>query len=198
MDIHKNESRKIIIVGAFLLVLLGAAVILRSQRNVALQQTFRKIEAVIPTPTPDIYVGSYLLEPDKKEFKTGDNFSLTVSFDRKAKKLYGADAILKFDPAYLSADTNLTLGTYFDNYPRREVDNNKGYIKVTGFRLQKSQEDNIENGMLFVANFKAKKSGFTTISLEYQKGKTNQSTLVEAGTSQNILGNANTVKLNIE
>jgi len=52
--------------------------------------------------------------------------------------------------------------------------------------------------MLFTIPFTAKNTGKVTLSFDFQKGKTNLTTLIEHQTSRNILGQADPVNLTVE
>lgn len=185
MKIHINEYIKILLVLLVLLFLLIIGVKIRGQK------TFVPATSQTPTiaakPTIDIHVGSFTLSADKTQVQVGEALNLTVSFDSLGKKLDGADAILRFDPKLITADKDLVMGTYFTTYPRKEVDNTAGVIKVTAFNIGNT-EPVTASTVLFNVTFTAKVAGAATFNLDFDKTRTNLSTLVEQGTSQNILG----------
>ncbi|MBI5452711.1 hypothetical protein HY945_04560, partial [Candidatus Gottesmanbacteria bacterium] len=101
------------------------------------------------------------------------------------------------DPNYLTADNNLIFGPYFDSYPRQEVDNTAGIIKVSGYS-PKDLSPLTSATSFFSVSFQAKKKGSGNVVVDFQAGKTNLSTLVERGTSKNILGVVGNEKIVIE
>lgn len=196
---NPTEQKRIFLVTAILAVLLVGIFLLRYQRkqNFLSQKVIPTIVLPSPSPTPENLVGIYTITTSAKQVKLGGNFTATVSFSVPGKILDGTDVVLFFDPDYLTASSTLAFGDYFALYPRKEVNNEKGFIKVTAIE-SKSSEANSAATPLFNASFRAKKGGSTTLSFDFAKGTTNKTTLVEKGSSKNILGSVNEAVVTIE
>lgn len=194
------ESKKIFLVTGVLAILLIGIFVIRWQRQKSLSQDGKTGEVTTakktPTPTFEPVTGVYYALPSQKSVKAGGKVSVNVAFVAEGKKLDGSDVILKFDPNFLVADKSLVFGDYFSNYPRKEVDNSKGIIKVTGFTPKKADPITVLTS-LFTVTFQAKKTGTTKITFDFVKWATSTTTLVEKGTSKNLLGTANEAVLTI-
>jgi len=146
--------------------------------------------------TPFPLSGVYTINFPKTTIKVGEKFEAVVGFTVDNRRIFGSDVVLLFDQLFLEANKNLTLGSYFTNYQRKEVDNEKGIIRVTAFGGSGTETPNKVD--LINVSFKAKKTGDTNIRFDFEKRKTSMTTLVEEGTSRNILSEANGVKVTIE
>jgi len=198
----KNEYKKILIVLVLLIILLAGIVLIRTQRELSMKKTAETAitvyqEEVVPTPTTYAMPGVYNIELSKKSISIGESVEAKIMFYAKEKVLDGSDVILKFDPEVLTAGDISQKGEYFNHYPREYIDNQKGIIKVSGYTLdlQSPMESPV---MLFTIPFTAKNTGKVTLSFDFQKGKTNLTTLIEHQTSRNILGQTDTVSLTVE
>lgn len=190
-----KEFKKIIIVISVLLVLLVGLFTLRWQRRRVLEKKMRELTSsqlkvkppiIISTKVEEALSGVYKIVFKKENIKVGETVSAHIVFTADKKIISGSDVILRFNPTFLSADLNIKLGDYFASYPLKSVDNEKGTIKVTAFSgKNKPVSSSIT---LFTVSFTAKRAGKTTVDFDFQKGRTNLTTLVEKGTSKNILG----------
>ncbi len=185
-DIKKNDQQKILLVFAFLVVLLIGIVILRNQRSTQLRQQIDQ-----PVSTSDVgqeeSMGIMQVNLSETQIQVGDIVTAQVTMQTRDIPLFGSDAILKYDPLYLQVtdEDDFIMGDYFQNYPRRENDSENGMIKVTGFF--QGEGDLTDPRELFSVSFRALQEGQTTLAMDFEKGTTNTSTLVEQGTSKNIL-----------
>ncbi|MCL5797589.1 MAG: cohesin domain-containing protein [Patescibacteria group bacterium] len=184
-----SDYRKILVVVLVLVILLGAIVVIRAQRNAALQKSM-EVQKVAPTiilsPTSLPLVGEYSFSGVPVSVKVGQTFNVSIDFKAPKTVLDGADAYVRFNPTYLKADS-VTEGPYFSEYLRKTIDNEEGMVKVTGFR-SKTGDTLDKNVTFFTLSLTAQKSGLTNLTFDFQKGRTNLSTLVEKGTSRNVLG----------
>lgn len=185
------EVKKIGIVATITLLLLAGVFVMRLLRTPASpadlpqNQIQSQIPTVYPTPSEIPPPGVMEVKTDKKDLAVGESVKATVTIKLAGEDglVSGADAILTYDPALLSADEVQTL-TMFANYPRKTVDNVNGKIIVTGF----GQGQNMTAGAFFDVQFSAKKSGRTTVKIDFAPGSTNRSTIAQKGTGKNILG----------
>lgn len=195
MNNQNKDLGKILVVLLILAVLFLGIIWLRNKNTQVVKspsetkkEDREQVTVQKPTviPTVNKNVASYSLVPSQSKVNLGQNVVLSVNFDTLGKKIDGADAVLRFDPNFLESDKNIQPGDYFEVYPRKDVDNTGGFIKVSAFSVK--NEDTKGKITLFQVAFKAKKAGKTEVRVEFQKGTTNLSTLVEKDTSKNILG----------
>lgn len=193
--ITAHETKKIGIVIVVLIILLLGILVIRkrpkSSENVSTTNTTNQVdisyEEATPTIIKEVPPGIYTIELEPKDIRVGEETSAGISFTAKDKNVTGTDIVLRFNPEFLEAGESIVTSDYFSNYPRREVNNKDGLIKVTGFSpVNGSVEDRTVN--VFTVKFKGKKGGSTKISFDFELGKTNMTNIVEKGTSKNILG----------
>jgi len=191
MTLKRNELTKILIVIVVLIFLLMGMVVMRLGRKTPL--TNEGADSQVATEAQ----GSMVVQLTINEAEPGERLKADVKFNALGSKVYGADAVIRFDPNYLEVDEELEQGYFFAVYPRAEVDNSTGTIHVTGIS-PKDNDPLTDEKLLFTVYFVPKKAGQTEISLEFQPGATNLSTLVEYGTSKNILGSVTPASLIIK
>ncbi|OGG16865.1 hypothetical protein A3D78_00335 [Candidatus Gottesmanbacteria bacterium RIFCSPHIGHO2_02_FULL_39_14] len=182
----KSEITKILIVVVVLIILLTGIFIIRrkvgpvSPKNVA--QEVGQDEKTVKEETNVIFTEKY-----KESIKVGDEITIGLKFKAPGKNVFGSDIILLYDPEYLEVgEEGIGRSDFFANMPRTTNDNKNGIIKVTAFD---GRDEILEDQAydLFSVDFKLLKKGTTNISFNFEKGKTNTSTLVERNSSQNIL-----------
>jgi len=210
------EIYKIAAVAVVLLILLGGALFLRQQqrpgqevKKLPANQVVQPTSAVgitsaptiaaegmmsgelvgsgIGSPTSYPAVGKYMLVPNDNKVMLDQIIELSAVFSAPGKILDGSDVFLRFDPAFLEV-SDVSTGEYFVSYPRKQIDNKTGFVRITGIRS--ADETPLASSVSFSRiSFKTKKTGTTKVTFEFKKGKTNRTTLVEKETSRNILGN---------
>lgn len=197
------ELVKIATVGTVLLLLLGGALLLRQasrKKKEVFQVPPTPTSSVtrLPTSSPTLYptIGKYFLTPESNQVKIDQTFELSLVFSAPGKILDGGDVILRFDPVFLET-LEIIEGDYFNLYPRKTIDNKIGSVKITGIRT-KVDTPLSETASFAKISYRAKKTGTTQVTFDFVKGKTNRTTLVEKGTSQNILGSVFPVTITIE
>lgn len=192
MNKNNSDFKKVILVVVVLLILLIGLVMVRGSKkttlnntlNNTLNQTSEKKPTVTVTKAPEI--GKYLFSEKSKTVKPGEKFSLVIEFTAPGKVLTGADALVSYDPKLLQIET-VTPAGYFKEYPRKSIDNSLGELKITAF-ISRDQNKITGNVPLATINFKAIKTGKTQVKFDFITGSDNRSTLVEKGTSRNLLG----------
>ncbi len=97
----------------------------------------------------------------------------------------GTDALIKYDPTVLSAQTP-TTGSIYQEYPAKSVDAQKGIIALSGLTSQ-SATGFAGKGVLGTLTFKTLKAGQTTISIDYTQGATTESNVIGSTMSKDIL-----------
>lgn len=186
--INHTENRKIILVIIILTILIGGIFLIRRQRQLMLTANMVKNAGNLPEVGKAQFelVASQYLQPAHLLKKTGETFTLGVVITAPKRKLDGADTIIKYDPKMVEV-TDIKQGEFFTNYPRKTIDKANGVIKMTGF-TPKDTNANGDNFIFFTIEAKALASGTAKFVFEFEKGKTNLSTVVESRTSRNLLG----------
>jgi hypothetical protein len=203
---NKGEIKKIILVVILLVILSVGIVFVRTTKQLSLTMVKKELTnvvkkeqvvTIIPTPTFYDMPGIYSINLTKPKIKAGEKTDAEIIFMASGVELNGSDVVLKFDKDKLRIDDKVVLGDYFSSYPIQIIDNEKGILKISGFR-PKNRIAMSNPTKLCVVTFTAQKPGNSEISFDFEKSKTNRTTLVERGTSLNILGQANPVTLTIE
>lgn len=191
--LNNKDFKKILLVSLVLITLLMIVLIIRAWNKNRLDQMLSKKSSqfeeqlIEVSPTVEILSGLYSLVFSESTVKVEEASKATISFSTPGKIISGADVILHFDPKLVQVEGDVIPGEFFTSYPRTTVDNEKGTIKVTAFSPSSTIEVN-DLTELFSVNFKAVNQGVASVTFDFQPGKTNLSTLVEKGTSKNILG----------
>lgn len=193
-----DEMQKMGVVFGILFILLIGFLVIRMRstgKTAAPPQNTNMTQNAGPTVIPkrDDKTGVMGIEPDQVKTKPGETFRVNIYFQSGGKNVYGADAVLNYDPNFLSVN-EIIPGGVFKEYPSQKIDQNSGTVKVTGFELIPYQ-DAVNKPPFFSISFTAGKAGETSLTLIFQKERTNLSTIVEAGTSRNILGTVYPAKI---
>ncbi len=133
----------------------------------------------------------------KNNFKTGDIIPVSVVIDTAGRLINGVDLIIQFDPKIVDAtDKDIIKGNLFDDYPMATVDSVKGLILISG--ISNAQKGIKVSGQFVAINFKAKALGKTSLTIDFEKGTTTHSNLVETATLSNILEKVDNLEINIQ
>ena len=188
-----TELKKILLVVGILFVLLLVFFALRWQRSLMLKKvgdnTQKNAEKTVSeTVLPQTKEPSYLIGLSPNPVQSGDVVNAEVIFDAAGKEVVGSDVIIKYDPTLLQIEEEIVPGKFFSSYLRKTVDNSLGILKVTGINPAGDGQKPGSPVVFFSVIFKTIKPGASVIKFDFKKGKTNTTTLVEKGTSRNILG----------
>ena len=191
----KSEITKIMIVVVILLLLLTGIFFIRNKQSVPsnVQESTEEESAAEETgvqeqdKTAKEPENLIILEIDNETVTAGDSAAVNLKFKAPGKNIFGSDVYLMYDPDYLQVNENgIGKSDYFVSMPRATTDIENGIIKVTAFDgADKVLDSEFQN--LFKVEFRALKTGTTTVSLNFSKGTTNTTTLVERETSRNVL-----------
>lgn len=137
------------------------------------------------------------LSTSKTNLRVGEIVPVAVVVDTGEKAVSGADLIIHFDLNVLEASGDAIIkGKIFDEYPLVSVDAKNGLISISGVSsLNKNFKG---SGQFALINFKAKAPGKTSLTVDFKKGSTTASNLVDASTSQNVLDNVDNLELEIQ
>lgn len=187
--------KKIGIVYGILIVLLVIALLVRFWHGNNLKNTISKQNLPKNTVNTANYPGKLSLSTTSTTIKVGENIDVTISMEATGRQLNGADIVLHFNPGILNG-VEFLPGNYFQLTPRKTLDNLSGTVKITSL-------DSGANGKLSaqtslgIVRFKAQKPGTSPVNFDFIEGGTNKSTLIEHGTSQNILGEAKGITITV-
>lgn len=186
--INHTENRKIILVIIILALLVGGIILIRRERQLMLTANMVKNAGNLPEVSKAEFelIARQFILPAHLLKKKDETFNLDVVITAEGRKLDGADAIIKYNPQMVEV-TDIKQGEFFTNYPRQTIDQANGVIKMTGF-TPKDTNANGDNFVFFTIEAKALVSGTAKFDFEFEKGKTNLSTVVENKTSRNLLG----------
>lgn len=179
------------------IIFLALGVIILIELIIVARTLILPVSSPLPeSKTSPESVAKISLNNPSQNLSVGETVPVWVVVDTGGKSISGADLILKFNPQILEATRGaLIKGKIFDEYPLVSVDTKKGLISISGI-------DNLNNsfngvGQFAMINFKAKIPGKTSLTIDFNKGSTTASNLVEATTSENILETVDNLELEI-
>lgn len=197
--INLNKFKKFLAGPKIIFVILGIILVIEIIYAVSVLST--------PTPAPPLPVietstssektpGRISLISAEKTLKVGNTLSVSVNIDTGGHFVDGVDLIVRFDPKVMEATPGgLAKGTILDEYPLLSLDERKGAISISGISsLKKGYRGSGEFATLI---FKAKARGRTNIVVDFKKGSTTDSNLVENTASKDILDTVDNLELNI-
>ncbi len=142
-------------------------------------------------------VGRIILKTDKKSVKEGDKFLIDVFISTGGNNTIGTDLGLKFDPGYLEIlENGFTVGKLYPDYPGVNIDNKEGTVLASGIASFNNKGFN-GTGKFATLNLRALKSGRTSVTIDYRKGSTVDSNIIEETSSADILAEVVNLELNI-
>lgn len=158
-----------------------------------------------PVPTPkkpvvnvSVSQGQILLSSPKQIFLVGEIVPVNIRVSTGGHPIQGVDLVVKYDPSKLTASSSgFIKGEAYDDYPVANIDVDKGILRMSGI-VSVGKPGFIGNGNFGTINFKAKSVGSSDISLIFSPGSTNDSNMIEVGSSKDVLGQVSDVKINIQ
>ena len=133
-DNRAKTYRIILAVLIILILIFGLMLVLKTKSPQApVLQNNTTQEAVSISPTLYPLTGKYSLTLANAGPKVNETFQVKINFNAENKTIFGSDVVLKFDPNFLKASSNIEPGDYFENFPRTAVDNENGEIKITAY-----------------------------------------------------------------
>lgn len=151
-----------------------------------------------PTPkVQPISEGTVVLSSRKLGYSVGDQVPVDIYLSTGGYSTVGTDLAINYDPAMLEApDGAFVKGNTYQDYLGISIDNQKGVILVSGIVNINSGGFN-GTGKFGTLNLKAKARGSTKVALDFKKGSTIDTNVIEDGTSVDILGKTFDLNLNI-
>lgn len=139
-------------------------------RKTGIQQTAGKISLTTP----------------KTNYKVNEIVPVSVIIDTGGRTVDGVDLVVRFDPKVLEATPGgLVKSGIFDEYPLVALDKKTGLISISGVSSLSKGYTGI--GQFATLNLRAKFSGKTALTIDFNKGSTTDSNLTEVGTSRDLL-----------
>lgn len=198
LQINNNQERvkKTFLSPKIIFIILGLAV------AVELIYALKVLTAPIALTSPPkvvapVKVAAISLSAPKKNFTVGETIPVTVNIDTGKFDILGVDLVVRFDPKIVEATpAGLIRGKMFNEYPLLSVDKSKGLISISGISSLGSSFRG--TGQFAQLNLKAKAPGKVSLVIDFQKGSTTASNLVERASSKNILESVYNLELAIQ
>lgn len=156
-----------------------------------------KSQALIEKPQP-LGNGRIVLESDKRAYQVGDEIEVNIKISTGGYTSAGSDVLLIYDPEIveLSEGRFFERGQIYQDYPGANFDPERGSIFLSGISISNSEGFNGTDsfGKLFL---KAKKTGITSLKVEYTKESTTDSNIIEIKSIADVLGEVHNLDLNI-
>lgn len=141
--------------------------------------------------------GSFDIISSSKLVNLGDTFQTKAIIFTGGHKVSGGDLVLKYDPVFLTASPSAVLtGKVFKDYPLSFVDDKNGVIRVSG--VSEKGADFSGRGVFANLSFKAKAKGQTQISVDFQKGESKDSNILDSESIQDILEKVQNLSITIQ
>ena len=115
--------------------------------------------------------------PAQKMVKVGEEFEVELILDTKGVGTSGTDVIIDYDPALIEV-RNVRPGLLYQKYPLNEVDAAGGKIGFSGVATPPKAFSG--KGTLAYLKLKALEAGTATLTIEFTKGETTDSNVVQA------------------
>lgn len=142
-------------------------------------------------------IGKISLVTSKSVFRVGETVPVSVIVDTGGNRVTGVDVLVNFDPKILEATTaGLVKKKMFDEYPLLSVDQKKGLVSISGIKSAKNGF--VGAGQFAVINFTAKTVGKASLVIDFKKGSTTASNLIESNTAKNILEQVGNLEVTIQ
>lgn len=139
-----------------------------------------------------------LLISDKKDFKKGDQIPVKINLFTGGKTTSGTDLVLRFNPKIVEVTNNsFTSGKIYSDYPVINIDSKLGILRVSGVASIGKMGFN-GAGDFGVINFKAKAAGKTGITVDFKKGLTNDSNVIDTQTNADILERVSNLNITVQ
>lgn len=203
MQFTPSTIKKISVVYGILVILIIVALAIRfwpgknlNKPNIISQPPLSPNTKVLPTVVKSPLVGKISLQSSSYNYKAGDTGELTVLFEAAGMKLDGIDIVLRYDPGIINV-AGFSEGKYFKLYPRKDIDNSLGIVKVIALEPAASSTLDGSKVELGVIHFMAKNTGSTGVNFDFISGTTGKTSLTQQGTSQNILGSASGMTIRV-
>lgn len=155
--------------------------------------SFKKIPPLAPVAGARLSMISF-----KTSYTTGDTVPVAVRLTTGGYTSSGTDLILNYDPKILDAlPSSFIKGSIYSDYPYINVDPKSGVISVSGI-VSPSQKGFKGSGIFGTINFKAKALGEVVLTIDFKKGATNKTNVIDSNSNQNVLDQVSVLKLDVK
>lgn len=188
----KTKSKLVSLIPKMLFFILGAILVYELVLGVrTLMQPIPKTSEIT-----DIGGGKITLVTQSKDYKPGDEVPVTVGFSTGNFMTSGMDIVLRYNPKVLEIkEENFVKGTIFQEYPLFSIDNKNGIVYISG--IMSPGKSVRATGVFAQLKFKAISAGKAVFSLDYKPGRTDDSNIIFAKSTKDILKKVNTVQVNV-
>lgn len=141
---------------------------------------------------------SISLYASKSEFVIKEVAQVTAVLDTGSHETEGTDLLLNFDPKILEATAGaVTKGAIYPEYPQVRIDNKAGSIQISGISGLEGKLFKGE-GAFAIINFRAKAKGDAVLTVNFTRGKTDDSNVVEALSGNDILESVTDLTIKVQ
>lgn len=142
-------------------------------------------------------IGRISLTTPKTTVKVNETIPVVVAVNTGSYAVDGIDLVVNFDPKILEViPEELNKGKLLDEYPLVAANIKTGVISISGISNKDSGFKG--TGEFAYISFRAKQKGQTSLTVNFQKGSTANSNLVEVKSSKNILEQVDNLQLTIQ
>ncbi|EKD84796.1 MAG: hypothetical protein ACD_38C00158G0005 [uncultured bacterium] len=197
---HGDKIKKIFSGPKIIFAILGIVILI--EFIYAFRVLTQPVSVAAPSISPAATIvksgGRISLAAPKTSILVKEVIPVKVKIESGGNTLGGADVIIKYDPKILEATQGAIIrGAIFDEYPFVSLDSKTGLISISGISSIGEGFKGAE-GDFATITFKAKSKGATSLSVDFQKGSTADSNLVEKDASRDILETIGNLELNVQ
>lgn len=135
------------------------------------------------------------LQAQKEKVKVGETVTVFIQLTSD-KETDGTDLIINFDPKLLSLEgqdkSPVVVGGLYNDYPLNKAE--AGKITVSGLASEKGV---LADGLFGKVTFKAVSAGRAEVKLEFVKGATTDTNVIEKGSGEDVLEDVKNVTITI-
>ncbi len=137
--------------------------------------------------TTTIGVAKIVLDTAQRSVNQGDQIPVIVRIVTGGRATDSSDIIIKYDPNILDiTPSQIDEGTIYQDYVIKDVDAQAGLVSISAITPPNS-EGFVGIGTFATLNFLAKQNGTTKLEVDFAKGSTTDSNIVETGIAIDIL-----------
>lgn len=200
VDPQPEKDKKFFSVPKVIFVILGLIVlveIIYAVRTLTSNPSSPALPQSTAKPVVQLSEKKISLKIPKTIYQVNETVPVTVTL-QTASEISGVDLIVRFDPKILEATpAGLIKGSILDEYPLLSVDTKQGLIAISGVSsLGGKGFKGI--GQFATINFKTKMSGKTSLTIDFKKGSTADSNLVDVNTSKDILEQVDNLEFEVQ
>lgn len=157
----------------------------------------RKIHSTVAASTPPS--AKITLSSGDLNLVVGEVMVVDVELDTNDRASAGTDLIIKYNPQFLSLEGAgqevFTSANLYGEYLGLVVDKEKGIFAISG--ISSAGEFINKDGKFGSLRFKALKVGSTNITVDFQKGSTIDSNVIDAKLNQDVLDSVSNLEVKI-